>query len=63
MLYICIFSNKLDLNQAICVSHTFTKLSNQDWLNKTPLLIFIFVTNLLFLTYYQKLFRNNLDLF
>jgi hypothetical protein len=62
-MYICIFSNKFDLNQAIRVSHTFTKLSNQDWLNKTTVLIFIFVTNLLFLMYYQKLFRNKLDLF
>ncbi len=26
MLYICIFSNKLNLNQAICVSHKLHKI-------------------------------------
>ncbi len=28
MLYICIFSNKFDLTQAICVSHTVIKNSS-----------------------------------
>ncbi len=35
MLYICIFSNKLDLNQAIRVSHTFI-VKNPSTLVKNP---------------------------
>jgi len=36
MLYICIFSNKLDLNQAICVSHILMKTY---WLARVILLL------------------------